>query len=159
MAFEALALWLLGYPDRAVERSCEAVALGGELGHPTTHALALYFATIVRQYCREAPAVREGAEATRAIAIEHGLSLWLANGLVMRGWALAEQGACASGIAMLRQGLTDWVATGAESHRTYFLGLLAEALGRGAQIEEGLGVLAEALPMLDGTGTAFHGAE
>ena len=88
-----------------------------------------------------------------------GLSLWLANGLIMRGWALAEQGACASGIAMLRQGLADWVATGSETHRTYFLGLLAEALGRGGQIEEGLGVLTEALTMMHGTGTVFHGAE
>jgi predicted ATPase len=59
----------------------------------------------------------------------------------------------------MRQGLTDWGATGAETHRTYFLGLLAEALGRGGKIEEGLGVLAEALSLMDGTGTVFHGAE
>jgi predicted ATPase len=77
----------------------------------------------------------------------------------MRGWALAEQGACASGIALLRQGLTDWAATGAQTHRTYFLGLLAEALGRGGQVAEGLGVLAEALAMMQSTGTIFHGAE
>jgi predicted ATPase len=159
LAFGAVALWLLGYPDQAVERSREAIALGAELGHPTSHALALYFATMVRQYCRAAPAVQEIAEATTAIAVEHGLSLWRANGLIMRGWALAEQGAYASGIAMLRQGLTDWVATGAETHRTYFLGLLADALGRGGQIEEGLGVLAEALTFMHGTGTVFHGAE
>src|SRR5262249_60054121 len=49
LAFGALALWLLGYPDRAVERGREAVARAAELGHPTTHPLALYFATIVRQ--------------------------------------------------------------------------------------------------------------
>jgi predicted ATPase len=159
LAFGALALWLLGYPDQAVERGCEAIARGGELGHPSSHALALYFATMVRQYCRDAPAVQAGAEATTAIATEHGLSLWLANGLVMRGWALAEQGEPARGIAMLRQGLTDWTATGAETHRTYFLGLLAEALGRGGQIEDGLAVLGEALAVMHGTGTIFHGAE
>src|SRR5262249_50273421 len=31
LAFGATALWLLGYPDQAVERSRQAVALGGEL--------------------------------------------------------------------------------------------------------------------------------
>jgi predicted ATPase len=77
----------------------------------------------------------------------------------MGGWAQAEQGACADGIAMVRKGMTDWVATGAETHRTYFLGLLAEALGRGGQIEEGLGVVAHALGMMHDTGTVFHGAE
>jgi predicted ATPase len=158
-AFGAVALWLLGYPDQAIARSREAVALGKDLGHPTTHALALYFATILRQYCRDAPAVREGAEGTTAIAIEHGLSLWRATGLIMRGWALAEQGEWASGIAQMRQGLTGRVATGAETHRTYFLGLLAEALGGAGQVKESLSVLAEALALGQGTGTAFHGAE
>jgi predicted ATPase len=159
LAFGAVALWLLGYPDQARERGRKAVALGAELGHPTSRALALYFDTMVRQYCCDVQGVQENAKALTAIGTEHGLSLWLANSLVMRGWALAEQGACADGIAMLRQGLTDWVATGAETHRTYFLGLLAEALGNGGQIEEGLNVLDEALTMMHGTGTVFHGAE
>jgi predicted ATPase len=159
LAFGAVALWLLGYPDQAAERSRQAVALGGELGHPTSRALALYFASMLRQYRREPSAVRENAEATTAIATEHRLALWQANGLIMRGWALAEQGEPAGGIAQLRRGLADWSATGAETHRTYFLGLLAEALGKGGQIEEGLGVLAEALIQLQSTGTVFHGAE
>jgi predicted ATPase len=159
LAFGAVALWLLGYPDQAAERGRQAIALGRAQGHPTSHALALYFSMMVQQYCREPPAVQQGAEAITAIATEHGLSLWLANGLIMRGWALAEQGACAVGIAMLRQGMTDWAATGAETHRTFFLGLLAEALGRGGQIEEGLSVLTEALTMMHGTGTVFHAAE
>jgi predicted ATPase len=114
---------------------------------------------MLRQYCRDAQAVQESAEATTAIATEHGLSLWLANGLVMGGWAQAEQGACAEGISMIRQGLSDWAATGAETHRTYFLGLLAEALNRGGQNEEGLRVLTEALVLMKSTGTVFHGAE
>ena len=36
---------------------------------------------------------------------------------------------------------------------------MAEALGWQGQIEEGLGVLAEALALMDGTGESFHGAE
>jgi predicted ATPase len=150
---------MLGYPRQARERSREATALGEEMGHPTSQALALYFDTVIQQYCRDAPGVQESAEATMAIANEHGLSLWLANGQVMRGWALAEQGACAEGIGMLRKGLSDWAATGAETHRTYYLGLLAEALGRAGQIEEGLDVLARAQAMLHGTGSAFPAAE
>src|SRR5262249_44265137 len=131
LAFEAVSLWLLGYPDQARECSRESVALSAELGHPTSRALALYFATMLRQYCGEVSAVLESAEATAAIGLEHGLSLWIANSQVMRGWALTEQGAWDAGLAQLREGLTAWLATGAETHRTYFHGLLAEALGRG----------------------------
>src|SRR5262249_34878488 len=140
LGFGAMALWLLGYPDQAMQRGREAVALGGELGQPNTLALALYFASILQQYRHDGPAVHGIAEAVSAIAAEHGFSLWVAGGLIMHGWALAEQGAGASGIARLRQGLTAWDATGGEAHHTYHLALLAEALGREGQIEEGLGV-------------------
>jgi predicted ATPase len=158
-AIGAVALWLLGYPDQAVGRSREAVALGRELGQPSTLALALHFAAMLRQYRREVPAVRESAAATTAVATEHGLSFWRANGQVMRGWALAGQGAPADGIAQLRQGLAAGKAAGSETYRTYFLALLAEALGQDGQVEEGLGVLAEALAQMHGTGEGFHGAE
>jgi len=159
LAFGAVTHWLLGYPDQADKRSREAVDLGRKVGHPTSHALAHYFTTMVWQYRREASAVQEGAKATMAIATEHALPLWLANGLIMGGWAQAMQGASVSGIATLRKGIADWAATGAETHRTYFLGLLAEALARGGRIEEGLDVVANALTTVQGSGTVFHAAE
>jgi predicted ATPase len=158
-AFGGVALWLLGYPDQAERYSREAVALGEELGQPSTLALALHFAAMLRQYRQEVPPVRENAEATTAIATEHGFSFWRACGQAMRGWALAEQGAKAGGIAQLRQGLTAGKAAGSHTYRTYFLALLAEALGKEGQIEEGLGVLAEALAQMHATGEGFHGAE
>jgi predicted ATPase len=160
LAFGAMALWLLGYPDQALARSREAAALAGESGQPSsTLALALHFGATLRQYRREGPAVQESAEASIAIATEHGFSFWLAAGLIMRAWSLAEQGDPASGIALLRQGLTAYKATGSEVYRTYYLALFAEALGRGGEIEEGLGVLAEALTLMQRTGECFHGAE
>jgi predicted ATPase len=93
------------------------------------------------------------------MATEHGFSLWLAASQVMRGWALAEQGEAAGGITLLRQGLTAWAATGIGTYRTYYLALLAEALGKEGKIEEGLDVLAEALALMHRTGESFHGAE
>jgi predicted ATPase len=158
-SFGAVALWLLGYPDQAVRYSGDAFALAGELGQPSTMALALHFASMLRQYRREVQVVREGAEATTAVATEHGLSFWRACGQAMRGWALAGQGAGAGGIAQLHQALTALKAAGSETYRTYFLALLAEALGKEGQIEEGLGVLAEALAQMHATGEGFHGAE
>jgi predicted ATPase len=154
-----VALWLLGYPDQAERHSRAAVGLAREISQPTTLALALHFAAMLRQYRREVPAVRGSAEATTAVATEHGLSFWRACGQVMVGWALAEQGACAGGIAQLRQGLTAGKAAGSETYRTYFIALLAEALGKVGRIEEGLEALAEALAQMDATGEGFHGAE
>jgi predicted ATPase len=158
-AFGSVALWLLGYPDQAVQRGREAVALGEQLGQPSALALARHFAGLVRQYRREAPAAQVSAEAVLAVAAEHGFSFWQASGRMMRGWAVAEQGSGADGIAQLREGLAGYAATGAETYRTCYLGLLAEALGSEERIEEALGVLAEALAQVDRTGEGFHKAE
>jgi predicted ATPase len=158
-AVGSVAVWLLGYPDQAARGSREAVALGGELGQPSTLALALHFTAMLRQYRREAAAVRDSAEATLTIAIEHGLSFWRACGQIMRGWALAAQGEAASGIGQLREGLATWKAAGSETYRTYFLALLGEALGTEGRVEEGLAVLAEALAQMHSTGEGLHGAE
>jgi predicted ATPase len=114
---------------------------------------------MLRQYRRELSAARESAEATTAIATEHGLSFWQSCGQVIGGWALAGQGAHASGLVQLRQGLSACKARGSETYRTYFLALLAETLGQEGQIEEALGVLAEALTLMHGTGEGLHGAE
>src|SRR5262249_11392127 len=89
----------------------------------------------------------------------HGLSFWFAGGQVMRGWAVAEQEEGASGITQLRQGLNAFVATGSETYRTYFVCLLAEAAEKQDKIEEGLGVLAEAMALMHRTGESFHAAE
>jgi predicted ATPase len=159
LAFGAVALWLLGYSDQAERRSRQAVALSEELGQPSTQALALHFAAMLRQYRGEVSAVRECAEATTTIANEHGLSFWRACGQVMHAWALAYEGDRASGISQLRQGLTAWKAAGSETYRTYFLALLAEALGKEGQIKEALSVVTEALAQMHATGEGFHGAE
>jgi predicted ATPase len=159
LSFGAQALWLLGYPDQALHRSREAVALSEELGQPNTLGLAVYFAAVLRQYRREVSEVRRSSAVVSAVANEHGFSLWLAGGLVMGGWALAEEGEAVAGIARVRQGLTAWLATGSTSHRTYHLALLAEALGREGHIEEGQAALAEALAQVDGTGECFHATE
>ena len=52
-------------------------------------------------------------------------------------------------IAQMQQGLTAVRDSGAETMRPYWLAVLAEAYGKGGQVEEGLAVLAEALAAVD----------
>ena len=160
LAFGAVALWLLGYPDQAMQYSREAIGLGGMLAQPNTLALSLYFGAMLRQYLCEGQAVEACGEAVTAVAAEHGLSFWLAAGAVMRGWGLAQQqGTGAAGIAHLRKGLIDWAATGGGTYRTYHQGLLAEALGQHGQLEEAISVIDKSLSLVNSKGESFHGAE
>ena len=88
----ARTLWHLGYPDQALKRSQEAVALAEGLSHPLALAYALGFAALFHRLRREGQRAREQAEAVMTLATEQGFPYWLAFGAIVRGWALAEQG-------------------------------------------------------------------
>ena len=159
LSYMAWTLWLLGYPDQALERIQEALTLARELSRPLSLAWALNSAAMVHQFLQEGQAAQEQAEAGVALCTEQGFPYWLAFGTILRGWALAKQGQEEEGIAWMRQGLAAVRATGAEQGRPYFLAPLAEAYGRVGQTEEGLTVLAEALAAVHKTGERWYEAE
>jgi predicted ATPase len=159
LSLAANVLWLLGYPNQALQRSHEALALAQELSHPLSLTLALEFAAILHQFRREGQAAQKRAEAAITLSIEQGFPYWLAEGTIRRGWALAEQKQVEEGITQIRQGLASYQATGAEVLRSYYLALLAEACAKGGQSEEELSILAEALALVYKTGERFYEAE
>jgi predicted ATPase/class 3 adenylate cyclase len=144
LSYLAFPLWLLGYPDQALQRSREARTLARDLAHPFSLAATLVYGSLIHSWRREGPMTREQAEAAMALAREQGFPQWVALGTVQRGWALAEQGLGAEGIAQMHQGLAAFRATGSEIARPWFLARLAEAYGKGGQTEEGLHTVAEA---------------
>jgi predicted ATPase len=158
-AYASLALWLLGYPDQALQRNQESLTLAQALSHPFSLVFALEFSGYLHHFRREGQTTRERAEAAIALSTEHKFAHFLAMGTILRGWALAEQGQEEEGIAQMHQGLGAWRATGAELARPYFLALLAEMYGKAKQAEEGLTVLAEALAQVHKTGEHFYEAE
>jgi class 3 adenylate cyclase/predicted ATPase len=155
----ALALWELGYPDQALARSHEALTIAQERSHPYSVAMALGYAAMIRQFRREVHTTHERAEATMTVCTEQGFPFFLALGIILRGWALAEQGAGEAGMGQICQGLAAWRATGTEACQTYFLVLLAEAQRKMGQAEAGLRVLTETLTLVDQTGERYREAE
>jgi predicted ATPase len=155
----AWTLWYLGYPDQGLARNDEAVTLAQHIVHPYSLCYALSFAAFFHQFRREVRAAQERAEAMISLAMEQGFPHWRAQGAILRGWVLAQQGQAQEGIEQIHQGLTAWRATGAEQARPYVLALLAEAYGTIAQPESGLTVLAEALTLAETTGDRWYDPE
>ncbi len=159
LSYGAWPLWLLGYPEQALQRSQEALTLARQLAHPLSLAAALSYAAIVHYFRREWHAAQEQAEAGMALSSERGFPQFFAVGMMTRGWALALQGQGEEGIAQLHQGLAAFRAAGAELDRPRSLTLLVEAYGKRGQIEEGLTILAEALATAHNTGERWWEAE
>ncbi|WP_321924206.1 adenylate/guanylate cyclase domain-containing protein [Paraburkholderia guartelaensis] len=157
--FLALIRWLQGYPDQARARSTEALALARKLAYGPTLAFTLAYVAELHQLRREAPLVRERAEAALSVANEHSLPYWLAWGTILSGWARIEPGSLQEGIVQLREGLHAEQSAGGEEHRSYFLGLLADCQGRAGDVEGGLRTLEQAMAIVEATGERFYEAE
>jgi predicted ATPase len=149
LSVAAVSLWDIGYPDQALKRGNEALALAQGLCHPLSLAFAEVVVSQLHQYRREARTAQETEESAIAFSAEHGLTDWLAFATSLRGWAMAEQGHSVEGIAQLREGLAASHATGAEVNVPYFLCLLAEACTETGRLDDGLSALREPLAAAD----------
>ena len=152
-------LWLLGYPDQALQQSQEALALAQELEHPWSLAFACLHAARLHQFRREVHGVYKHAEAVIALATAHGFPHYVALGTILRGWALTAQAQEAAGMTQIWQGFASYRATGAHVYQPYVLALLAEAFGRRGRVDEGLSYLTEALTLVDTTAEGWWTAE
>jgi class 3 adenylate cyclase/predicted ATPase len=159
LSYGAHTLWALGYPDQALQRGNEAVALAQGLSHPHSLAFAGHMFGILRQLRREPAAAQETAESVIALSSEQGFSFWLAWGNNARGEALIEQGRGEEGIAQMQEALASIEAIGTGLSWPWNLCLLAKGYAETDSLDEGLGAVAEALAVADEHEDRFYDAE
>ena len=159
LSFFSWALYALGYPDQALTRAREALALARELSHPFSEATALFMLARVHVDRGESQASMKMAEALIALSGEHGFPYWLAWGALYHGAALAEEGDLQEGIAGMRRVTEGLRAEAAVGGSSYALTLLAGAHRKAGEVEEGLAVAAEGLEFVTKTSERFAEAE
>jgi predicted ATPase len=101
----AFILWMLGYPDRAVQRATDAVALATELEHPVTLAYALFHSGFLHLWRREAELVRDRAAGMLQVVEDHDFPIWRALGTCLLGAANTGMGRSEEGLTQIRQGI------------------------------------------------------
>jgi hypothetical protein len=74
MAWDSLAMWMLGYPNGALSKVEGAAQLARELGHPHSLIYTLSFRAWLCHFRREWQAALEQAQTARALADEHGVA-------------------------------------------------------------------------------------
>jgi len=155
----AWALELSGEPEQASRQSEEAVTRARALGHPFSEAHALLYAARLHQFRGDWRTTRDHAEAAAVLAREQGFVQLQAWAAVTGGWALAEAGDVAEGLARTRDGVAAIRALGSEDFKTYFLCLLAETLAKGGETEAAFDVITDALGAVERSGERFYAAE
>ena len=156
LSYLSWTLWYLGFPERALQRAREALALAEALGHPLTLAQVLNYSAMSDCFCRDWRAARSRAEANMELSKERGFpqTFWLASGIHAR--VLVEEGRFEDGMPQFEEAVAERKAIGVKAAAVFELALLAEAYGAANRVDEGLSVLATALEFADRTGEGLH---
>jgi predicted ATPase len=99
------------------------------------------------------------AEEAISLSEENGFSTWLNWGQFTHGWALAELGQPAQGIAEMEAAVAGFRHRGWQHIQQYRIALLAQAYGRVGRTDEALTMLAEALACIERAGQMVDQAE
>lgn len=142
-AILAFALWMLGYPEQALQRLQEGIAIGQKNGHPFSLAYVENFAVLVCQYRRDLPLLWHYSEPLLAVANKQSFQWISAQNRIYQGWALTQQGETERGLAQLQAALEFHHTLGAKWIKGYFLSLLADGYRMAGEADKGLQVIAK----------------
>jgi DNA-binding SARP family transcriptional activator/predicted ATPase len=159
LGFLAASLWLLGYPDQALQRSNEAVALTKQLAHPFSLAFALVWQANLYHFRRQDQRAQAPAEELILLVQQYGFPVWSAAAKGCEGWLMVVQGEVAAGIERIAEGFADWMATNQTLAQTFYVGMLAEAYAAQHDVEGSLQFIDMALALAEQTGERFWTAE
>jgi predicted ATPase/class 3 adenylate cyclase len=145
LTYLAPVLWILGFPEQARRSSNAAFRCAAELDQANLTAHVHNFAGAgLDELLGDVPGVRAHAEAIIELADRHSLGYWRVNGLILRGWAMVQQGATDAGVALMCRNAADRAALGVSWYQARYLSMLAAAYAQVGQAEPGLRVIADA---------------
>src|SRR5262249_8720996 len=155
----ALALWHLGFPDRALQLNGEMSQLARALNHPFSLEYALHHTGWLYQHCRLGVQAHAAGDEQVRVATEQGFTFWHASGTLYAASGLLLQGQTERGLRLLQEGLDAYRDTGAELGIPYYLSILAEGCTRTSRFVEAHAALREALTFVEKNDERFQEAE
>lgn len=153
-------LWMLGYPDQALQRAEETLALARTIPSPTSLAYAFVQAAFLCQSLHQPERTRQLAEECIALCNEHGVVQERSWIMFPYGWAVAQLGEVKKGTSEICSALNAQLSRGNEIGHPQYRGImLAEAYWHAGQREEGLKAVEDGLAISKRTGNVFYDAE
>lgn len=152
-------LWLLGFPDQALRKAEESVALARRLSSLLSLAHMQLYAAQLYQNLRQPEKARDYGQACIALCDEHAIQLERAWAECWYGWAIAELGETDAGLSLMRSALATQLSIGARVARGYCQAVRAQALWHAGHTEEGLQAVEDGLAVSEQNGEPFYSAD
>ncbi|TAD80890.1 MAG: hypothetical protein EA000_22080 [Oscillatoriales cyanobacterium] len=157
--FDCLANWLLGYPDVAIQRSEEMLALAQKLSHPFSLAYAFNCKAWFALYSKQVTNALQAADALMAVAVENEFPFFIMLSNLIRAWVAIQLDQPEEAINQIEETLTMWKSVGAVLARHCHLTFLAEGYGKAGNQARALEILAECVDEIERTKECFWEAE
>jgi predicted ATPase len=159
LSYSSCVLFILGYPDRALSRSRQALSWARELNYPHALVHALSSISVYNMLRGAGTEAKETLDEQIALATEHRISFWMPFANLMLGRVLAERGELTRGLALSRKSFADMSATHQALFRPFNLALIAQSCACAGRIDEALDLLANALETVERSGERQSEAE
>jgi predicted ATPase len=153
------ALFLLGYPERALAHNAEGMAHALALGQPQVVAHALNWGSILLQLAGELEELKRRNTLLARLADEHGLAIYNPEARILAAWRAVHEERDHSAAEEIRSFLDRRAAMGTVFVQTYFLMLFADAQLRLGRADEAQAAIEEGLARAEATGEHFCTAE
>jgi predicted ATPase len=127
LGFRSLALWLLGYPEKALADASRALKDAQEIGQAATLMFALNYTAKTQTHCGNYAAANSLLEQLIALADQKGAPYWKAFGMSVQGCVLVANGDTSGAVQLLTLGMTALRSTGATLYVPWLLSNLARA--------------------------------
>jgi predicted ATPase len=159
LCWRALALWALGYPEKAVADADHALKDAREIGQAATLMVALGVTTWTHIFCGNYATANAQADDLVALADEKGAFLWKAWGMSNQGSLLALTGKAADAVQMIASGITAWRSTAATLWMPWYLSCLARAYWELGQFDDAWRSIGDAMTAVETTKERWCEAE
>ncbi|MCA1477645.1 adenylate/guanylate cyclase domain-containing protein [Bradyrhizobium sp. NBAIM08] len=145
LPYLAIVLWILGYPEQAQRTSRAASQYAIELNQTNLTAhVQVYAGAATAELMGDVAAVKAHAESIIDLADQNSLNYWRESGLILRGWAMAQEGNVEGGLALMRLSLNERNRLGASWYQVRYLWMLAATYLHLGDYDNGVAALAEA---------------
>jgi class 3 adenylate cyclase/predicted ATPase len=160
LALGSTALFLLGYPERALARNTEGVAHARALGQPQVVAHAYgWGSSMFLQLAGELEELDRRTTLLARLADEHGLAIYYPDARILAAWRAVRDERDHRAAEEMRNFLDRRAAMGTVYWHTYFLMLFADAWLRLGRPDEAQAAIKEGLARAEATGEHFCTAE
>jgi class 3 adenylate cyclase/predicted ATPase len=149
LMFRSQALWLLGYPERALADADRGLNDARDIGHAPTLMIAL--ANVTQILCGNYAIANTHLQDLVALADEKGVIWWQALGMALQGYLSALTGEASNSVRTISTAVTLWRSTGSTVFIPLSLLFLATAYAELGQLDDARRCIDEAMTVVEKT--------